>query len=606
MVTRARAGGRPRRLRVPEPEDPREDDARRPARGRCPAPLRPPRDGQLPRADRAALRGLRSLHRRRGHRRGRRRPLQLPHRLRAAAAASASSSWRRSTCASGSSRRSGTSAQAAAAGKPARIRFKIERAHRRGDHRGALRGLAGRAPRSTSSPRSICALRPGVEGLSENIRVRSILGRFLEHSRFFIFEAGERASSSSAAPTSCRATSTTGIEIVVPVEDSRVQAGAAARASTSLLADNTQAWELQAGRGWERLRPKKDERLAASQDALMRQGGATLAARRRLARRLRIDVSLTVSTCRLVTADPVRRMDRALNVAVLDVGSNTVRLLVAARGAAGRRAAAGGAGAPLASARRSSATGRSPTRSSPRRRACAGGYARIARELGVDRDRRDRHRAGPSERERRRARPRSPSPRARPCGSSRRTRRAGSPTTARSPRLASLPETVAVCDVGGGSTELVVGTRPAGPTWGGSLDLGSFASPSASSATIHPGSVALAAAARARSSASSTGLTPPLPQAALATGGTARALRKLVGEMLGAEELTLASRRSRSARPARSRRHSTSTGPAPGRFPPARSSWRPCSAGSVFRSSCLAAGLREGAALELLEDQRAA
>src|SRR4029077_11618786 len=71
--------------------------------------------------------------------------------------------------------------------------------------------------------RSVCALRPGVKGLSENIRVRSVLGRFLEHSRVFNFECrGEQRYFLGSADLLPRNLDHR-LEAVAPVEDVRLQ-----------------------------------------------------------------------------------------------------------------------------------------------------------------------------------------------------------------------------------------------------------------------------------------------------------------------------------------------------------------------------------------------
>jgi polyphosphate kinase len=128
--------------------------------------------------------------------------------------------------------------------------------------------------------RSICTLRPGVPGLSESIRVRSILGRFLEHSRLFIFEAGNRSTYFLGSADLMPRNLDHRIELVTPVEDTRAQHDIV-RAFDVLLADNATAWELSSEGKWMKLRPKKGDRGRAAQQVFMRSAKAR--ARRRAA-----------------------------------------------------------------------------------------------------------------------------------------------------------------------------------------------------------------------------------------------------------------------------------------------------------------------------------
>jgi polyphosphate kinase len=117
--------------------------------------------------------------------------------------------------------------------------------------------------------RGICSLRPGVPGLSENIRVRSVLGRFLEHSRLYYFEAGDRSAYYLGSADVMPRNLDHRVEVVTPVEDIAIQAELAATLDT-LLSDNTSSWELQPDGIWERVRPKKDERVRSAQATMMR------------------------------------------------------------------------------------------------------------------------------------------------------------------------------------------------------------------------------------------------------------------------------------------------------------------------------------------------
>ena len=158
-------------------------------------------------------------------------------------------------------------AQAAAAGKHAVIRLKVNNLSDKAIIDELY--LASQAGAKIDLiVRSVCTVRPGVQGMSENIRVRSVLGRFLEHSRVFHFEArSERAYYIGSADLLPRNLDHR-LEAVVPVPDVRLQQRLGA-ALDVLLEDET-AWELQSDGTWKRRAPKKNDQPRSAQVVLMR------------------------------------------------------------------------------------------------------------------------------------------------------------------------------------------------------------------------------------------------------------------------------------------------------------------------------------------------
>jgi len=117
--------------------------------------------------------------------------------------------------------------------------------------------------------RGVCSIRPGIAGLSENIRVRSVLGRFLEHSRLFVFEAGDHTATFMGSADLMPRNLDHRVEVLTPVESVAIQSEIVATLDT-LLTDTAAAWELDADGSWRRVQPKKEERPRSAQATLMR------------------------------------------------------------------------------------------------------------------------------------------------------------------------------------------------------------------------------------------------------------------------------------------------------------------------------------------------
>ena len=157
---------------------------------------------------------------------------------------------------------------AAAAGADARVRFKvnaltdeavIEELYTASQHGAKIEVIA----------RSICMLKPGVPGMSENISVRSIVGRYLEHSRLYGFQIGDDVEVFLGSADLMTRNLDHRVEVVVPVEQPRLRQELVAIFDSS-FADTASSWELAADGTWTRRKRAKDERVHSHQLNLQR------------------------------------------------------------------------------------------------------------------------------------------------------------------------------------------------------------------------------------------------------------------------------------------------------------------------------------------------
>ncbi len=107
--------------------------------------------------------------------------------------------------------------------------------------------------------RGICCLRPGVPGVSENIRVVSIVGRFLEHSRIYTFDRADERHVWIASADLMPRNLDHRVELATPVETPGLQ-DELLDVLERAFADNTNAWVLGEDAGWRRRHPSPDER----------------------------------------------------------------------------------------------------------------------------------------------------------------------------------------------------------------------------------------------------------------------------------------------------------------------------------------------------------
>ncbi len=117
--------------------------------------------------------------------------------------------------------------------------------------------------------RGICCLRPGVPGLSENIRVRSIIGRFLEHSRIYFFHNNGKSNLYVASADLMPRNLYNRVEIVFPIENADHRRYIVEELLGRQLADNSGAWQLLPNGDYSKLACPRQEQMRDSQSEFL-------------------------------------------------------------------------------------------------------------------------------------------------------------------------------------------------------------------------------------------------------------------------------------------------------------------------------------------------
>jgi len=116
--------------------------------------------------------------------------------------------------------------------------------------------------------RSVCALRPGIEGLSDNVRVRSVVGRFLEHTRVFFFLNDGAEDVYLASADWMGRNFFRRIELCFPVLDPALRRRVIREGLQPYLDDNVQAWVMDADGVYTRARPRRGRPRSAQEELL--------------------------------------------------------------------------------------------------------------------------------------------------------------------------------------------------------------------------------------------------------------------------------------------------------------------------------------------------